>query len=218
MASFDWLTGEQDNVDFKNVLKLVGAGITGGYLALKIRKPRRSYDEFIQIYDTLSIDFLRQLETTVVRTMLTHVPEEHRSRLDQLLDSQPTFLETLRFMQKHAQDFDELILRALDRFYKLREDGLVCSASHRKLPQIDPHSFSVAVDELMYELERSFVRSSLVNISPEAGERLRQGLQDGVPLTQLLIELGTDNCGMGPIVFDAIAQLESRLMKPGIGA
>ena len=107
-------------MQLKDILKLVGAGVTGGFLALKIRGPRRSYSEFVRVYEAVSIEFRHQFETVFLQTLLPAVTENDRSDLCALLDRQSTFQEQLRFFQNRVPDFDERVIKAFERLYRLR--------------------------------------------------------------------------------------------------
>ena len=57
-------------MEFKTLLKLLGAAVTGGFLALKFKKPRKRYDEFMVLYGLIGIDFIHQIENHLFQTLL----------------------------------------------------------------------------------------------------------------------------------------------------
>lgn len=198
-------------MELKTILKLVGAGVTGGYLALKIRRPRNSYDEFLKVYDAVSLDFLRQLENTFLQTMLPAVSPEDRDQLDELFDNQPTFQETLRFFQRHLPDFDDLVLKAMSRFCTLRAEDRFCTESRRKLSRKDAQTYSIAIDQLFVDLEESFLDALNRNLPPERREAFDEAVTEEMPLKERLI-LYRDRCpNFGSVVFDALSAFSRRV-------
>lgn len=200
----------------KNILQLVGAGVTGGFLALKIRRPKNSYDDFLRLYGALTADFINQFRSAFLQTMLPAVEPELHPQLDQLLDRPSTFLEQLRFLQRHLPLFDELVVKSLRRFYRLREEGLIASLVHRKIPHSEDQTFQVAVDQIFYDLEQSFAKAMKVN-SPSS-DRAELGFLENEELTLVdkVDKFREWMPGLGPVLFDALSRFDERLSKPGL--
>ena len=201
-------------MEFKSILKLVGAGLTGGYLALKFRGPRRSYGEFLQLYDTLSMDFLRQLESSFLQTMLPHLRPEDGPELEQLLDRQPTFQEQLRFLQRNLPDFDDLVLRAMGRFCALKEQGLLTSAARRKMTSADPQTFTIVVEQLYYDLEQAFLNALERNVPESDREEFGARFEEKAPLKDRLVCYKQHYPHLGSVIFDALSRFENSMANP----
>jgi hypothetical protein len=201
-------------VKLKSVLQILGAGLTGVYLALKIQRPRKSYREFLQLYGALSIDFLYQLESALIETMLASVEEKDRSELDTLLDRQATFQEKMRFFQQHLDSFNNLVIKALSRFYELKRQGLVASAVRKRAVGLDRDTFDVAVDQLFLDLEEAFTYSMTVNL-PEKTAPVTEILSDErTPLTERLRIYLENFDNFGSVVFDAFSRFECKVLRP----
>jgi hypothetical protein len=200
-------------VQFKEVLKLVGAGLTGVYLALQIRKPRRPFDEFLQIYGAISIEFRHQLETVLLQTLLPAVSEQDRDALCRLLDRQSSFLDQMRFFSLHLNNFPGLIRQGLDRIYRLRAEGLVAPTARRRLA-CDPETFRLAVAEVFFDLERSFLTALRAHLPAERRASLNW---EGRPLPELLEELEAVS-GLSPeTLVEAIVLFEEAVARPDLG-
>ncbi len=152
-------------MQLKEILKLVGAGVTGGLLALKIRRPRRSYDDFLRVHETISLEFRHQFETVILQTMLPAVDEADRDPLCRLLDRQPSFPEQLSFFHDHLRNFDEMIIQSFERLYRLRSEGSIAPTARRRMAG-DLDCYYIGVAEVFYDLERAFL--------DEVGSRLSQ--------------------------------------------
>jgi hypothetical protein len=206
-------------LDFKNVLKLVGtgigAGVTGGYLALRIRRPKQSYDEFLKLYDTLSVDFVGQLETCFLQTMLPAVAESEKGELEKLLDHQATFLEKMRFFQRHVSDFDGLTIKSIDRFYAVRQEGVVALVARKRLSDHDKQAVQVAVDELFFTLEKAFLEAMLVNVPEEERDECNVLHDKTLSLTNRLAGYKERFPNLGSVLFDALSLFESYIVDLG---
>lgn len=201
-------------MQFKNILKLVGAGLTGGYLALKIRRPRKSYGEFLRLYATLSVDVLHQLESCFIESFLPAVSPENRSQFEDLLDAQATFQEKMRFFQQHVDDFEGLVIKAIHRFYGLKKTGAIATSARKKALDFDKETFNVAVKEIYFDLEECFIWAMLANASETTKAELKKFLEDKPALEQSLGFYRSQFDHLGPVVFDAFAKFENRVVKP----
>lgn len=199
-------------MQFKEVLKLVGAGLTGVYLALQIRKPRRPYDEFLQIYGAISIEFRHQLETVLLQTFLPAVSEQDRDALCRLLDRQSSFLDQMRFFALHLSNFPGLIRQGLDRIYRLRAEGLVAPTARRRLA-CDPETFRLAVGEVFFDLERSFLTALRAHLPAERRGALTW---EGRPLPELLDELEAASALSSEALVEAIVLFEEAVARPDL--
>jgi hypothetical protein len=199
-------------VQFKEILKLVGAGVTGAFVALKIRGPQRSYNEFLQIYAAISIEFRHQFETVFLQTMLPAVGSGDRDDLCHLLDRESTFQEQLRFFQAHVPEFDELAIRAFERLYRLRAEGSIAPTTRRRmLPDLE--AFRVGLNEVFLDLERSFLGAVQVHL-PELGTS--EELRLDRPFPELLREIDERLSSFASCFFDGLAQFEQTLATPAV--
>jgi hypothetical protein len=196
------------------VLKLIGAGvtagITGGFLALKMRQPKKSYSDFLRVYASLSVDFIRRLEYSFVETMFPEIPSESRADLESLLDRSATFHEKMRFFQQRIPDFEELALKALGRFYHSKGSGLGGSSLEGKVIEF---SGDTGVDQLFAQLEESFELSMVANIPSERKPEMSAFLEKN-PENTLLDRLHfyrKSFPGFGSLLFDAISRFESKI-------
>lgn len=197
---------------FKEILKLVGVGVTGALVALKIRGPQRSYNEFLQIYGTISIEFRHQFETVFLQTMLPAVAAGDRDDLCHMLDRESTFQEQLRFFQARVPQFDELVLRAFERLYRLKAEGSIAPTTRRRmLPDID--AFRVGLNEVFLDLERSFLGAVQVHL-PELGPA--EALELNRPFPELLRELEERLPSFASCFFDGLARFEETLAAPAV--
>jgi hypothetical protein len=161
-------------VRLKEILKLVGVGATGALLALKIRKPSRRYDEFVRVYETISLEFRHQFETVILQTMLPAVREADRNALCGLLDRQASFPEQLRFFHDHLDDFDERVVQSFERLYRLRSEGSIAPTARRRLAG-DAECYYIGVDEVFYDLEKAFIEEIAGRLDAEERRRVLSG-------------------------------------------
>ncbi len=198
-------------MQLKEILKLVGAGVTGALVALKIRGPQRSFNEFLRIYAAISIEFRHQFETVFLQTMLPAVATGDRDELCHLLDRESTFQEQLRFFQGHVGNFDELVIRAFERLYRLKAEGSIAPTTRRRMHP-DLEAFRVGLNEVFLDLERSFLGAIQVHVPElEASEfNLAQ------PFPELLRDLDQSLPNFGSCFFDGLARFEETLATPAI--
>ncbi len=199
-------------MQLKEVLKLVGAGLTGVYLALQIRKPRRPFDEFLQIYGAISIELRHQLETVLLQTLLPAVSQQDRDALCRLLDRQSSFLDQMRFFSLHLPEFPTLIRKGLERLYRLRSEGLVAPTTRRRL-NCDPETFRLAVAEAFFDLERSFLATLRAHLPAERRANLNW---EGRPLPELLEELESVSPPPPQALVEAIILFEETVARPDL--
>ncbi len=200
-------------MDNKNLLKIVGAGITGGFLALKLRKPRKSYNEFLACYWALSIDVLRELETCFIETMLPELPPSKSPAFRALLDSNAEFLDKMKFFQEHLEDFDDLSMAAIRRFYSDKASGSLALLSHRKIPGLDFKTVSVAVQETFFDLEAAFSYALMANAPEENRLELKEKIKATESLPELLQHYSDNMPHFGAMLFDAFAHFENQVMR-----
>ena len=199
------------------VLKLIGAGvtagITGGYLALKMRQPRKSYSDFLRVYASLSVDFIRRLEYTFVETMVPEIAPEDRSALESLLDRSATFNEKMRFFQQRIPGFDELALKALRRFYQSKGGGLGGSSLEGKVIEFSGEGANTGVEQLFSHLEEAFELSIAANIPSDRKHEMADFLEKN-PTSTLVDRLHFYRetfPALGGVLFDAISRFESKV-------
>ncbi len=201
------------------MLKLVGtgigAGITGGYLALRIRRPKQSYDDFLKLYDTLSVDFVGQLESCFLQTMLPAVAESERGELEELLDHQANFLEKMRFFQRHVSDFDSLTVKSLERLYAVRQEGFIALLARKRLSDHDKQAVQIAVGELFVTLDKAFSEAMLVNVPEEDREEFNTLHDETLSLTERLTAYKDRYANLGSVLFDALSLFESYIVDLG---
>lgn len=200
-------------MQLKEVLKLVGAGLTGVYLALQIRRPRRPLDEFLKIYGAISIEFRHQLETVLQQTMLPAVSEQDRDSLCRLLDGQSTFLDQMQFFSRHLSDFTWLILKGVERLYRLRSEGLIAPTARRRL-SCDVDTFRLAVSEVFFDLEQAFLLALRAHLHPEVRAELHL---EGRHLPELLRSLQSTNPPPEALV-EALVLFDEMVSRPDLGA
>ena len=199
-------------MQFKEILKLVGAGVTGAFVALKIRGPQRSYNEFLQIYAAVSIEFRHQFETVFLQTMLPAVRPDDRDELCQLLNRESTFQEQLRFFQGHVPEFDDLVIRAFDRVYRLKAEGSIAPTTRRRMTP-DLEAFRVGLNEVFLDLERSFLGAVQVHL-PEL--ETSNELHLGRPFPELLRDIDESLPNFAACFFDGLARFEETLTTPAV--
>jgi hypothetical protein len=206
-------------LDFKNVLKLVGtgigAGVTGGYLALRLRRPKQSYDDFLKLYDTLSVDFVSQLEGCFLQTLLPAVAESERGELEELLDHQANFLEKMRFFQRHLSDFDSLTVKSLERFYAVRQEGFIALLARKRLSGHDKQAIQIAVGELFVTLETAFSEAMVVNVPEEDREEFDIQRDETLSLIERLSAYKERYPNLGSVLFDALSLFEGYIVDLG---
>ena len=200
-------------MDRKNLLKIIGAGLTGGFLAMKLSKPQKSYSEFLTCYWALSIDVLRELETCFIETMLPELPPSYCSAFANLLDGNAKFLEKMKFFQDHLENFNDLALSAIKRFYGEKTKGNLALLSHRKIPGLDINTVSVAVQEAFLDLESAFFYAIMANAPEDSREQLKEKLATTDSLQEILHYYSDNLPHFGAVVFDAFAQFESQIMR-----
>ena len=201
------------------MLKLVGtgigAGVTGGYLALRIRRPKQSYDDFLKLYDTLSVDFVGQLESCFLQTMLPAVAESERGELEELLDHQANFLEKMRFFQRHVSDFDSLTVKSLERLYAVRQEGFIALLARKRLSDHDKQAVQIAIGELFATLDKAFSEAMLVNVPEEDREEFNTLHDETLSLTERLTAYKDRYANLGSVLFDALSLFESYIVDLG---
>jgi hypothetical protein len=199
------------------ILKLIGAGvtagITGGYVALKMRQPRKSYSDFLRVYASLSVDFIRRLEHTFVETMVPEIAPEARPEWEALLDRSATFNEKMRFFQQRIPDFDQAALKAMSRFHQSRGGGLGGSSLEGRVIEFSGQSSHTGVEQLFAHLGEAFDLSIVTNIpadrKPEWEEFLHQN--PGSDLVKRLHFYRENFPRFGSVLFDAISRFESKV-------
>jgi hypothetical protein len=204
------------------VLKLIGAGVTagltGGYLALRIRQPKKSYSDFLRVYASLSVDFIRRLEYSFVETMVPGIASEDRHDLESLLDRSATFHEKMRFFQQRLPDFDETALKALDRFYRSKGSGLGGSSLEGRVIEFSGEETNTGVDQLFAQLEEAFELSFAANIPSDRMPEMNAFIEQN-PDSSLLDRLSF-YCrtfpGFGSLLFDAISRFESKIYNSSL--
>ena len=157
-------------MEIRTVLKLLGAAATGGFLALKLRKPRKSYDEFVVLYDVVRIVFLHQLENLLFHSLLPFLDDQNLDELEKLLDRQATYQEKLRFCQQNISGFNEKVIKALNRISE--PDNLVhlIPIHRRQSINADDESLRLVLKELNQVLEQCFDEAMVVNM-PEVDRK-----------------------------------------------
>ena len=164
------------------VLKLIGAGVTagvtGGYLVLRMRQPRKSYSDFLRVYASLSVDFIRRLEHTFVESMVSEIASEDRPALEALLDRSATFNEKMRFFQQRIPEFDDLALKALGRFYQTKGGGLGGSSLEGKVIEFSGQGVNTGVEQLFAHLEEAFELSIAANIPGDGKAQMTEFLEN----------------------------------------
>lgn len=199
------------------VLKLIGAGVTagvtGGYLALRMRQPRKSYSDFLRLYASLSVDFLRRLEFTFVETMVPEIARKDRPDLESLLDRSATFNEKMRFFQQRILLFDDLALKALGRFYRSKGGGLRGSSLEGKVIEFSGESSGGGVGQLFAQLEESFDLSIAANIPSDRKNEMIHFLAENSESTLVeRLHFYKDSFPrFGGVLFDAISRFESKV-------
>jgi hypothetical protein len=209
-------------MNLTKVLKLIGAGvtagITGGYLALKMRQPKKSYSDFLRLYASLSVDFIRRLESSFVETMVPKVPVESEADLESLLDRTATFHEKMRFFQQRIPDFDEQAVKALGRFYQSKGSGLAGSSLEGKVIEFSREPASAGVEQLFAQLEECFELSMAANIPIDRKSEMDAFVKEN-PENTLLERLDfyrTTFPGFGGLLFDAVSRFESRIYNDSL--
>lgn len=204
------------------VLQLIGAGvtagITGGYLALKMRQPKKSYTDFLRVYASLSVDFIRRLEHTFVETLVPEIDVGSRPDLESLLDRSATFNEKMRFFQQRISDFDEKALKALDRFYRSRGSGLGGSSLEGKVIEFSGEHANTGVEQLFAQLEEAFELSISANIPSDRKSEMDDFLEKN-PSSSLLDRLHFYRKtfpAFGSLLFDAISRFESKIYNSSL--
>ena len=200
-------------MDHRSLLKIIGAGITGGYLALRFRRPRKSYREFLTCYWALSIDVLRELESCFIETMLPALSPSHGPEFSKLLDENAEFLDKLKFFQQNLDEFDEFAIRAFTRFYSEKAKGNLALASHRKIPGLDFDTVAVAVQEAFYDLESAFSYAIMANAADDERAILKQKLATTNSLPEIITYCAENMPQFGSILFDGFASFESQVMR-----
>ena len=196
-------------MQFKDVLKLVGAGLTGGLLALKIRGPRKPYGEFLRVYEAVSIEFRHQFETVFLQTLLPAVTEADRDDLCSLLDRQSTFQEQLRFFQGRVPDFEERVIKAFERLYRLRAEGSIAPTTRRRLaPDLD--AFTVGVGEVFHDLEQAFLNAIQIQL-PDTKPQYEEGVS---AFPSYLREVGRELPSLSGAFFDGLVMFDDKMSKP----
>ncbi len=201
------------------MLKLVGtgigAGVTGGYLALRLRRPKQSYDDFLKLYDTLSVDFVGQLEGYFLQTMLPAVPDSESGELEELLDHQANFCEKMRFFQRHVSEFDSLAVKSLERLYAVRQEGFIAILARKRLSGHDKQAVQIAVGELFATLEKAFSEAILVNVPEEDREEFEIQHDETLSLTERLTAYKDRYANLGSVLFDAFSLFEGYIVDLG---
>jgi hypothetical protein len=196
-------------VQLKDILKLVGAGVTGGLLALKIRGPRKPYGEFLRVYEAVSIEFRHQFETVFLQTLLPAVTEADRDDLCSLLDRQSTFQEQLRFFQGRVPDFEERVIKAFERLYRLRAEGSIAPTTRRRLaPDLD--SFTVGVSEVFHDLEQAFLNAIQIQL-PDTKTQYEEGAG---AFPSFLREVGVELPSLSAAFFDGLVKFDDKMSRP----
>ncbi len=200
-------------MDHKNLLKLIGAGLTGGFLALRFRRPKKSYNEFLTCYWALSIDVLRELETCFIETMLSEMPPSQSPEFTKLLNENAEFLDKMKFFQDRLENFNDLALSAINRFYSDKTNGNLALLSHRKIPGLDINTVSVAIQEAFYDLESGFSYAIMANAPEESREELKEQLRASKSLPEILKYYSDNLPHFGAVLFDGFAQFESQVVR-----
>ncbi len=197
------------------VLKYIGAGVTagvtGGYLALRIRQPRKSYADFLRVYASLSIDFIRRLQYTFVETMVPEIAPEDRPSLEALLDRPANFTEKMRFFQQQIPRFDELAVKALGRFYQSKGSGLAGSSLEGRIMEFSGDGAKTAAEQLFAHLEEAFESAISTNLPADRKSEMADFLESHptATLVERLHFYRETFPGFGGVLFDAISRLES---------
>lgn len=200
-------------MDHKNLLKIIGAGITGGYLAIRFHRPKKNYQDFLASYWALSIDVLRELETTLIETMLPRLGADHSSAFSELLDNNAEFFDKIKFFQQNLTDFNELALKAINRFYAQKNRGNLALASHRKIPGLDFDTVAVAVQEAFNDLERAFAYAIMANAPEDQRADLKERIKTTESLPGILEYYEANFPHFGSVLFDAFAYFESKVTR-----
>jgi len=200
-------------MDTKDLLKIVGAGLTGGYLAMKLRRPRKTYNEFLACYWAISIDVLRDMEMAFLEMMLPRLAPSDSGEFNRLLDENAEFLDKLKFFQSHLEGFEELALKAIDRFYAEKSGGNLALISHRKIPGLDFKTVSVAVQEAFYDLESAFAHAMLANAPEDGREELREMIRSQQSLSTILHHYTETYPRFTSVLFDSLAAFENMVRQ-----
>jgi len=199
-------------VEKKDILKLIGAGLTGAFLALKIRAPRKPFEEFVRVYSAVSIEFRHQFETVFLQAMLPAVRNDDRDGLCKLLESHVGFRDQLRFFQTHVDDFDSIIIKAFERLYRLKAEGSIAPTTRRRMGR-DLDAFQVAVEEVFVDFERAFLTTLRVYL-PETSPLLDPS--NALPLPEIIRASQHEIPSLGGCFFDGLTRFEETLSSPAL--
>jgi len=183
--------------------------VTGGLLALKIKGPQKPYNEFLRIYEAVSIEFRHQFETVFLQTLLPAVTDTDRDDLCHLLDRQSTFQEQLRFFQGRVPDFDERVIKAFERLYRLRAEGSIAPTTRRRLAP-DLEAFRVGVNEVFHDLEQAFLAAIRVQL-PDSETQFQEAT-DSFPA--FLREISRELPSLSSAFFDGLVKFEDKMANP----
>jgi len=200
-------------LEIKTVLKLLGAAATGGFLALKFKRPIKKYDEFVALYDLIGIDFIHQIENHLFQTLLPFLDNKNVEELDSLLDRQATYQEKLRFCQKNIPNFNEKTIKAITRFVQ-SEDLIDLVSTHRRHSiSADDESLCLVVKELNQVLEQCFDEAMIVNIPEQDRREFRNFCDQKASLREKLTCFNERYDSFGSVLFDTLSFFESKLYE-----
>jgi hypothetical protein len=200
-------------VNIKTVLKILGAAATGGFLALKLRKPRKKFDEFVALYDVIGIDYIHQIENQLIQALLPHVGDRNVDELDQLLDRQATYQEKLRFCQRNIPEFNSKAIRAICRLVKSNDSTNLKSALHNHSIEVDNDSLQLVVKELNELLSQCFDEAMVVNMPEKDRKEFKHFCSQKTDLKEKLTCFDQHHDSFGSVLFDTLSIFESKIFR-----
>jgi len=200
-------------VEIRSVIKLLGAAATGGYLALKLRKPRKSYYEFVELYDIVGIDFLHQVENLLFHSLLPFLDDRDLDELEQLLDRQATYQEKLRFCQKKIPEFNEKVIRAINRIGHSDNLAQLIPKSRRRSIRADDDALQLVLKELNQVLEQCFDEAMIVNMPELERKAFRHLCREKPSLGERLVCFNRQFDSFGSVLFDALSRFEEKIFQ-----
>ncbi|GAB4236788.1 MAG: hypothetical protein Kow00109_10440 [Acidobacteriota bacterium] len=187
-------------VRLRELLKLLGAGLTGGLIAARLQQGRKRYREYLLVRQAVANELRHQFHTVTLQALHPGITPQRASEWGEILRGNPAFSEEVAFLRDAVPDFPRRVGEALERLVRLAFEGNLAPATRRRMaPDLELYNRAV-VDILQRagELAGEVLGMSLalsrekggVELLQEVSRRLREEVGiSGAEFTSAAVEV-----------------------------
>lgn len=126
------------------LLKLLGAGVTGGVIAARLHHGRKRRREFLLVRQAVANELRHQFHTVVLQALLPGILPERSAEWAEALRTGPSFEDELAALRRLVSDFNRRVGEALERLVRLASEGNLAPVTRRRMaPDLDLYNRAV---------------------------------------------------------------------------